>query len=284
MKVEQEWVDLAVEAAELGGSVLNEFFGKTDPASIISKSRGDWVSEADNASEDVIMALLKQKASDHQILTEEAGQIRSNPDSVFRWIIDPLDGTTNFLRGFPIWAVSVALEYKSDIKDRWGEIIAGAICIPSTNEMFHAGKGLGAFRNDTAIHVSKDRSFRDSLLATGFPFRTRNLVGEYLELFGKILQECADVRRPGAVAVDLCYVAAGIFDGFWELDLGPWDIAAGSLIISEAGGKFSNFQGGNDIMSSGDIVASNPELFPELLKLVKGSFPESRDENMKTYR
>jgi myo-inositol-1(or 4)-monophosphatase len=279
LSIENKWLDLAVEAAYLGGNILKEYFGKTDPASIISKNIGDWVSEADKASENAIVALLNRKAPDHQILTEEAGWINHNTNSVYRWIIDPLDGTTNFLRGFPVWAVSVGLERREKLTDRWGEIIAGAIYIPPTDEMFKAGKGLGAFRNDELIHVSKGRAFRENLLATGFPFRTRHLTGEYLDLFGKILQNCGDIRRPGAVAVDLCYLAAGIFDGFWELDLAPWDLAAGSLIISEAGGKFSNFQGGEDILSSGDIVAGNPEIFPELLSMVSEAFPDTRDVN-----
>ncbi|MCF7811646.1 inositol monophosphatase [bacterium] len=279
MIIENNWLDLAVEAALLGGNILKQYSGKTDSSTIITKNRGDWVSEADKASENAIVALLKQKAPEHQILTEEAGWIRSDTDSLYRWIIDPLDGTTNFLRNLPIWAVSVALERRRKLTDRWGEIIAGAIYIPPTEELFKAGKGFGAFRNGKQINVSKGRVFRDSLLATGFPFRTRQLAEEYLNLFGKILMNCGDVRRPGAVAIDLCYLAVGIFDGFWELDLAPWDIAAGSLIISEAGGNFSNFQGGEDILSSGDIVAGNPELFPELLAMVSGSFPEPRDVN-----
>lgn len=272
-----KWVELAIEAAETGGKVLIDYVGKVDRASIEAKGRGDWVSSADKASETAIIDLLNSKAPGHNILTEEAGWIRGSKNSAYRWIIDPLDGTTNFLRRFPVWAVSVALEYKPDPRTRWGEIIAGAINIPSTGETFWAGKGTGAFVNGRPIHVSADRSFGDSLLATGFPFRIRSMVGQYLDLFGYLLPRCGDVRRAGAVAVDLCYVASGIFDGFWELDLSPWDIAAGMLIITEAGGRVSNFQGGDDVLSSGDIVAGNPEIFEELIQAVRNYFPTPRE-------
>ena len=270
------WTELAVEAARLGGKVLNQYVGKVDPSTIEAKRMGDWVSDADRASETAIINLLAEKAPGHEILTEEAGQIKSTGETEYRWIIDPLDGTTNFLRGFPVWAVSVALERRTDPRARWGEIIAGAIYIPPSDETFRAGKGKGAFVDGERILVGSGRPFSESLLATGFPFRTRELAGQYLKLFGDILPRCADVRRAGAVAVDLCYTAKGIFDGFWELDLAPWDISAGALIISEAGGKVSNFQGGGDFLSTGDIVAGNPSVFDELLETVQRYFPKER--------
>ncbi|MDP8239150.1 MAG: inositol monophosphatase family protein [Candidatus Hatepunaea meridiana] len=274
-----KWVDLAIEAAKLGGKILKGFVGKVNPASIETKSVGDWVSDADKSSEAAIISLLNQKAPGHDILAEEAGSIKAKSNSAYRWIIDPLDGTTNFLRRFPVWAVSVALEYRSDPKERWGEIIAGAIHIPPTGETFWAGKGNGAFVDGKPIKVDEGRPFQESLLATGFPFRSRELGEKYIKLLGEILPRCADVRRAGAVAVDLCYTAGGIFDGFWELDLAPWDIAAGALIISEAGGKVSNFQGGEDFLSTGDIVAGNPLVFNELLKMVSNHFPTERNVN-----
>jgi len=273
----EKWVELAIEAALAGSDVLKQYIGNVDPATIEAKRVGDWVSDADKSSETVIIDLLTERTPSHNILTEEAGFIKSADVSEYRWIIDPLDGTTNFLRGFPVWAVSVALEYRPVPTDRWGEIIAGAIHIPPTGETFWAGKNSGAFMNGKQIHVSAGRSFQESLLATGFPFRTRELAGQYLKLLGDILPRCADARRAGAVAIDLCYTAAGIFDGFWELDLAPWDIAAGALIIKEAGGQVSNFQGGEDFLTTGDIVAANQSIFGELVETVRRYFPTPRD-------
>jgi len=271
------WIRIAIEAAHIGGEVLLKYFGKVDANTIETKRVGDWVSEADKASEQAIIDFLTREVPTHDILTEEAGSIHRVSKGKCRWIIDPLDGTTNFLRGFPIWAVSVALEDRSDPALKWGPIIAGAIHIPYLNETFWASTGSGAFRNGKRIRVGSAKPFNECLLGTGFPFRTRHLVGKYVELLGEILEKSADARRPGAVAVDLCYVAAGIFDGFWELDLAPWDIAAGSLIIREAGGIVGDFQGENDFLTTGDIVAGHQGLYSELLGIVKKYFPEKRD-------
>jgi len=272
------WSQIAIEAAEEGGKILRPYFRHVDPTTISSKKVNDWVSEADRASEKAIIDLLHRKAPGHSILTEEAGYLPGDPGIGDRycWIIDPLDGTTNFLRGFPIWAVSVALEYRPKPTQRWGEIIAGAIAIPPTDEMFHASKGQGAFRNGQRFHIGAGRPLPEALLGTGFPFRIRSLHQEYLDLFRDLLGCCADVRRPGAVAVDLCYTAMGIFDGFWELDLSPWDVAAAGLIVEEAGGRVSNFQGESDFMSTGDIVAGHPIIFPKLLEAILNYFPSGR--------
>ena len=272
-----EYEELAIEAAQLGGKVLRKYAGNLDCYSIEEKRMGDWVSEADKESETAIVRLLSERTTGHHILTEETGLIESNKSSKYRWIIDPLDGTTNFIRGFPVWAVSVALEYRPDNNARWGEIVAGAIHIPPTGETFHACKGCGAYVNGKKLNVTKGRSLRDSLLATGFPFRTRDLADKYIALFGDILSRCGDVRRAGAVAIDLSYLAGGIFDGFWELDLGPWDVAAGGLIITEAGGRVANFQGGSDYLTTGDIIAGNPTIFDELVRTIKRYFPVPRE-------
>jgi len=274
----KQWAALAIKAAQAGGAVLDEYFRKVDPASIEAKLQNDWVSAADRASEAEIISLLAREAPDHSILTEEAGYLTTptSAASPYCWIIDPLDGTTNFLRGFPIWAVSVGLEYRPDPAQRWGEVIAGAIAIPPTGELFSAAKGFGAYRNGERIQIGKGHELAESLLGTGFPFRIRKLHGEYIDLFKELLGRCADVRRPGAVAVDLCYTAMGVFDGFWELDLSPWDLAAGRLIVEEAGGKVSNFQGEHDILTSGDIVAGNPRIFKDLQESVTRFFPTHR--------
>lgn len=272
-----ELLNLALQAAELGGCELKKYQDNVDPDSIETKRMGDWVSEADRASENRILEFLQTSVPDHDILTEETGYKRGNTKAEFRWIIDPLDGTTNFLRHFPVWAVSIAIERRVNPGAKWGEVVVGVINIPLRNEVFHAIKDQGSFRNGIRLKLKDNRAFNESLLATGFPFRTRHLVDQYMKLFAELMKNCADVRRAGAVAVDLCYVAAGIFDGFWELDLAPWDIAAGGLIISEAGGLVSNFQGGDDYLTTGDIVAGNISAYNELIHYVRKHFPDPRD-------
>ena len=175
-----------------------------------------------------------------------------------------------------MWAVSVALEHRPDRKIKWGTIVAGAIHIPPTGETYWAARGSGAYRNGSPLGMGEGRPFQDSLLATGFPFRCREMTDRYVDLFREIFLQCAGVRRAGAVAVDLCYTAAGIFDGFWELDLAPWDIAAGSLIISEAGGCVGDFQGGESYLTTGDITAGNPAIYAKLIEIVKKHFPTPR--------
>ncbi len=267
------WAMIAVEAAEIGGKLLQHYFRHVDEASIVAKQSNDWVSEADRASERAIIELLSSRAPDHAIFTEEAGYLppKAAP-SPYCWIIDPLDGTTNFLRGFPIWAVSVALEYRPDPRMRWGRIIAGAVSVPPTSEIFWAAEGEGAYRNGNRIRISSGHPLAQSLLATGFPFRVPHLMNEHFALFADLLSRCADIRRPGAAAVDLCYTALGVFDGFWELDLYPWDVAAGGLIIKEAGGKVSGFQGGEDYLTNGDIVAGNEMIFGDLSEAILKHF------------
>lgn len=272
------WEGVAREAAVIGGQVLLDYFGRVSFKSIVAKQPGDWVSEADKGSESTIMDFLRDVAPSHSILTEETGQVRGQTTSPYRWIIDPLDGTTNFLRGFPIWAVSVALEYKENPLQKWGEIIAGAIYVPLLSETFQASKDNGAKRN--GVMITKDRTerdFKDCLIGTGFPFRYRSAMSAYNALFGEVLSQCADLRRPGAAAVDLCYTALGIFDSFYEIDLAPWDVAAGSLILKESGAVITDFQGGDNFMSTGDIIAGSPNIHSQLQKIVQKHFPNPRD-------
>ena len=271
-------LDLAVESAELGGRILKEQFGKVADSDIEAKMAGDWVSIADKSSESAIIALFSETTPDYDILTEEKGSISRRKPSEYRWIVDPLDGTTNYLHHLPVWAVSVGLEQRDPIAGGWGTIVAGAVHIPPTGETFTAVKGEGAYRNGRRINPRTPRSFRDSLLGTGFPFRRREYLPRYLALFKEIFENCADVRRAGAVAVDLCHTAAGDLDGFWELGLSPWDIAAGSLIIAEAGGSIGDFQGGNEYLSSGDVIAGNAETYPLLVQIVRKHFPEPRSK------
>lgn len=277
MRSNPEWAKVAARAAEEGGRILSACFGRVDPTSIEAKRQNDWVSAADRASEAAIIQLLRREAPGHAILTEEAGYIGA-PDGDSRncWIIDPLDGTTNFLRGLPIWAVSVALEHRPDPSAKWGSIIAGAVAIPLFRETFWAAAGDGAWRNGGRFWVAPTRPFCEALLGTGFPFRVKHIRDQHFALFNDLFGRCADIRRPGAAAMDLCYTALGVYDGFWELDLSPWDVAAGGLIITEAGGRVSNFQGGNDYITSGDIVAGKPGIFEELLRTVTEHFPQPR--------
>ncbi len=277
---DQNFSKIAVQAARLGGEILMKYFGNVDAKSITTKQVGDWVSEADRASEDRIIKYLREIVPEHDILTEERGHVPPKVSSEicpYRWIIDPLDGTTNFLRGFPLWAISVGLEKRSANLGNWGEIVAGAVFIPVLDDMFHAEKSHGAYRNGEKITVNASRKFNEGLIGTGFPFRTRHLIDPYTKILAEFLLSSADVRRPGAAAVDLCFVAAGIYDGFWELDLAPWDIAAGSLIIREAGGKVGNFQGGADFLTTGDIVAASENFYAPMLDVTKRYFPEERN-------
>ncbi len=265
-----EFSFIAAEAATVGGNVLQEFFRKVDPASIEAKKVNDWVSAADHASEKAIINYLKEKVPHHGIYSEEAGYLPpSDKDGNYCWIIDPLDGTTNFLRGFPLWAVSVGLECRPDKRQKWGEIVAGSVAVPPTGELFRAAKGSGAFRNGKKILIGEGHDLRQSLLGTGFPFKVPHLLNHHLEIFSNILSKCADVRRPGAAAVDLCYTAMGVYDGFWEFDLFPWDVAAGSLMIMEAGGIVSGITGELDYTTTGDILTANPRIYNELLGITK---------------
>ncbi len=277
-------VKIALEAARLGGETLLRYFGNVRRSSVTAKHIGDWVSEADRASEDVIVQFLDREVPGQDILTEERGHIPSagefgiySEGCAHRWIIDPLDGTTNFLRGLPIWAVSVAVEKRSEPTARWGEMAAGAIVIPMLRETFQAGASCGAWRNGSRLRMNEGQPFDSALIGTGFPFRTRHLADTYARVFSDFIRSGADLRRPGAAAVDFCFVAAGIYDGFWELDLAPWDIAAGALIVKEAGGLVGNFQGGEDYLTTGDVIAAHPAFYEEMVGVIKKHFPVGRD-------
>jgi len=275
------YIDIACRAARIASEKLAQWFGRLESNSIENKSVNDWVSAADHAAEEAIIGLLQRETPNFAILTEETGYLPGQGQgSAYCWIVDPLDGTTNFIRGFPLWAVSVALEHRPDRNRKWGEIIAGTIDIPLFKETFFAIKGEGAYRNnDLILPKAQSRPVDEALLCTGFPFRAQEYREPYLKLFGKVMAECANVRRPGAVTIDLCYTALGTFDGFWELDLSPWDIAAGALIIQEAGGRTANFLDSIDFLSSGDIVAGRTPVFERLLELTQTYFPSPRDVN-----
>lgn len=251
-------VNIARLAAEEAGKCLIRRFGKTNQIS--KKGEIDLVTEADLQSEKRILDIIGGSFPDDSILAEETGKQENIKEHT--WIIDPLDGTTNFAHGFPFFAVSIALQVK-------GEIVLGIVYNPCLKEHFEAVKGQGSSLNGKAIKVSENRELDSSLLATGFPYSIREDSEQVIGLLKKILVKAQGVRRAGAAAIDMCYVAAGRLDGFWEQGLKPWDTAAGSLIVQEAGGKISDYSGEPYNPFQNNIVASNPLIFDELVKAIK---------------
>ena len=254
---------IALRAARKAGDIIVRATEQLDLIEVESKGANDFVSEVDRAAEKEILYHLGKAYPDHAFLAEEGGAT-GNPDSEYRWIIDPLDGTTNFLRGIPHYAVSIACEYR-------GKIEHAVVLDPVRREEFIASRGRGAQLNGRRIRVSKLASLDNALLGTGIPFRARR--SEHLPAYTKTLEtlagSCAGIRRAGAAALDLAYVAAGRFDAFWEIGLAPWDIAAGSLLVREAGGLVADFNGGEGFMDSGNIVCGNPRCFKAVLQVTK---------------
>ncbi len=251
-------LNIAVKAARRAGSLINRAARNLDIVAAREKAANDYVSEVDHEAEQAIIRTLLEAYPDHSILAEESG---ASGKSDYQWIIDPLDGTTNFLHGFPQYAVSIALAHKSLITQ-------AVIYDPGRNDLFTATRGRGAYLNETRIRVSKRAQLKTGLVGTGFPFRQFEHVDTYLGMFRDMIGNTAGVRRPGAAALDLAYVAAGRLDGFWELGLSPWDIAAGSLLVTEAGGLIGDLEGNENYMESGNVVAGNPKVFVEMLKLL----------------
>ncbi len=252
------FIQTAKEAAVLGGSILKENFKKIKKEDVEYKSRKDFVTYVDKTSEERIRNFILSVYPDHSFLGEEEGII-GNKDSEYRWIVDPLDGTKNYINGFEIFAVSVALE-----KD--GDIIAGSIYIPMLDKLYWAGKGKGAYLNGEKIKVSS-RPKEMAIIATGFPFRYVEDIDRYLKAFREAMITFSAVRRPGAAAVDLAMTAEGVFDGFFEMKLSVWDIAAGYLLVEEAGGVFTNFQG--EKVLDGNVIAGGEDIYNELKRIVQ---------------
>jgi myo-inositol-1(or 4)-monophosphatase len=252
-------LNIAVRAARSAGNVIIRNLGKLDTLAIHTKDRNDFVTEVDRRAEQEIIFTLRKAFPDHGILAEESGLQEGNE---YQWIIDPLDGTTNFLHGFPQFAVSIALRHK-------GRMEQGVIYDPLRQELFTATRGAGAMLNDRRIRVTKRKTLEGSLLGTGFPFKSQQHLDTYLDMFRALFPQTAGIRRAGSAALDLAYVAAGRLDGFWEIGLSIWDMAAGVLLIQEAGGLSSDFSGGDNHLESGNIVAGNPKLFAEILKTIR---------------
>ncbi|NPA53996.1 MAG: inositol monophosphatase [Aquificae bacterium] len=252
------FIQTAKEAAVLGGSILKENFKKIKREDVEYKARKDFVTYVDKKSEERIRNFILSVYQEHAFLGEEEGVI-GNKESEYLWIVDPLDGTKNYINGFEIYAVSVALQKKD-------EIIAGAVYIPMLDKLYWAGKGLGAYMNGERIKVS-NRPKEMAIIATGFPFRYVEEIDTYLKAFREAMLTFSAVRRPGAAAVDLAMTAEGIFDGFFEMKLSIWDIAAGALLIKEAGGIFSNFHGEDKL--DGNVIAGGKDIYEELKKIVQ---------------
>ncbi|KPF47784.1 inositol monophosphatase [beta proteobacterium AAP121] len=254
-------LNIAVKAARTAGSIINRAALDLEVLKVGSKGPNDFVSEVDQAAEQAIIGTLLEAYPGHGILAEESGRTHGAKHSDYVWIIDPLDGTTNFLHGFPVYAVSIALAYR-------GQVQQAVVYDPTRNDLFYASKGRGAFLNDRRLRVSKRTRLSDALVGTGFPFRKGDNFKRYVKMFEEVMQSCAGLRRPGAAALDLCYVAAGYYDGFFETGLNPWDAAAGALIITEAGGLVGNFTGESDFLYQREIVAGNPKVYGQMVQIL----------------
>lgn len=260
-------INVMVQAATKAGRSLSRDFGEVQNLQVSLKGPGDFVTQADRRAEEIVHTELSRSRPDYSFLMEESGAVAGS-DSQHRFIIDPLDGTTNFLHGIPIFAVSIGLE-------RQGQIVAGVIYNPAMDELYTAERGGGAFLNDRRLRVGARRKLSDSVIGTGVPHLGRGHHGNFLVEMRHVMAEVAGVRRMGAAALDLAYVAAGRLDGFWESGLSPWDMAAGILMIREAGGFVSDADGGADMLEKGSIVAGNEIIQKTLLQTIRKPLPRA---------
>lgn len=254
-------ITIAVRAARAAGALINRAALDIDTVRVAQKQVNDFVTEVDQAAERVIIDTLLGAYPGHGIWGEETGRTHGARHSDYVWIIDPLDGTTNFIHGFPVYAVSIALSVK-------GRIEHAVVYDPARNDLFHATRGRGAFMNDRRIRVSRRSQLKDCLLSTGFPFRPGDDFPTYMEMFAELSQRTAGLRRPGAASLDLAYVAAGYTDGFFETGLSPWDVAAGSLLVTEAGGLVGNFSGEPDFLEQRECLAATPRVYAQMVKVL----------------
>ena len=252
-------VNIAVRAARQAGAIALRHLNQLEALEVVEKGRNEFVSKVDQLAEEAIIEVIREYYPEHSILAEEGGQ-QGNHE--YQWIIDPLDGTTNYLHGFPTFAVSIAVTHN-------GQLEHGVVYDPLRQEIFTASRGQGAHLDGRRIRVSKRASMKQCLIATGFPYHSNMpLIDDYLGMLKAVIQESAGVRRPGSAALDLCYVAAGRVDGFWEIGLNVWDVAAGALIIREAGGRISDYHGTEKFLDNGNIIAGNPKIYAALSKLL----------------
>jgi myo-inositol-1(or 4)-monophosphatase len=254
-------LNVAIKAARAAGAIINRAALDIESVRVSQKQVNDFVTEVDHASEEAIIETLLTAYPGHAIWGEETGRTRGAQDSDHVWIIDPLDGTTNFIHGFPVYCVSIALTVK-------GKVEQAVVYDPTRNDLFTATKGRGAFLNERRIRVSKRTQLGQSLISTGFPFRKGDNFQAYLAMMGEVMQRTAGLRRPGAAALDLAYVAAGYTDGFFETGLSPWDVAAGSLLVTEAGGLVGNFTGEPEFLEHKECLAGNPRIYGQLVPIL----------------
>lgn len=254
-------INVAVKAARTAGAIINRAALDIESVRVSQKQVNDFVTEVDQASEQAIIETLLGAYPGHGILAEESGQTHGAKDSEYVWIIDPLDGTTNFIHGFPVYCVSIGLQVR-------GKMEQAVIYDPTRNDLFTATKGRGAYMNDRRIRVSKRTRLQDCIVSTGFPFRPGDNFPSYLAMMSDVMQRTAGLRRPGAAALDLAYVAAGFTDGFFETGLQPWDMAAGSLLVTEAGGLVGNFTGEADFLEQKECLAGNPKIYGQLVSML----------------
>ena len=253
-------LNIAVRAARRAGAIINRAALDGGALEVKSKRVNDFVTRIDKAAEEAIIGIVHNAYPDHAFLAEESG--RTEGSAEYTWLIDPIDGTTNFIHSFPQYCVSIGVQYR-------GALAHGVVYDPVRNELYTASKGRGAFLNDRRIRVSKRLRLEGALVGTGFPFKEFGRVDLYMRQLRNMMEKTAGVRRAGAAALDLAYVACGRLDGFWELGLSPWDMAAGALLIQEAGGLVGGLGGEQDFLESGDICAATPKVFPQLLEALK---------------
>jgi len=253
-------LNIAVRAARRAGSIINRAALGGGNLEVRSKRANDFVTQVDRAAEEAIIEVVRKSYPDHGFLAEESGEAGAGAETI--WVIDPLDGTTNFIHGFPQYCVSIGVQHR-------GAMAHAVVYDPVKNELFTASKGGGAFLNDRRVRVTKCTRLGEALVGTGFPFKELGRMDLYLKQLRKMMASSSGVRRAGAAALDLAYVACGRLDAFWELGLSPWDMAAGALLVQEAGGLVGGLRGEQDWFASGDICAATPKLFPAMLETLK---------------
>ena len=255
----QPMLNIAVRAARSAGELILRSADSVSRLSVDQKGKNDYASEVDRMAEREIISIIKTAYPEHAILAEESGKHKGND---FVWIIDPLDGTTNFLHGFPQYSVSIALKYK-------GKLEVGVVYDPLRDELFTAKRGGGAMLNSRRLRVTNQNSLKGALIGTGFPFKTDRDLDAYLGMFRALTTECAGIRRAGSAALDLAYVAAGRMDGYWEIGVMEWDMAAGILLIKEAGGVVTDFSFNDNYLESGNVIVGSPKMHQLMYQLIE---------------
>jgi len=263
-------LNIAIRAARSAGNIIMRYANRVDTLEVTSKARNDFVTDVDKMAEKEIISILRRSFPSHGILAEESGSDAGKDD--YLWVIDPLDGTTNFVRGFPQFAVSIALKHK-------GRLDQAVIYDPVRQELFTASKGAGAQLNNRRLRVTSQLSLEGALLGTGFPFRQQQHLDAYMGMFKALFPDTAGIRRAGAASLDLAYVAAGRLDGFWEFGLSEWDMAAGALMIKEAGGIVTNFRGEDSYLQSGNIICGTPKVHRAILRNIQEFIPNEVDRH-----